>query len=201
LLRFDIINYLIAKYDYKDYLEIGVRNAAACFDKIIAPNKTAVDPSFFVRPKGEKDICHEETSDEFFVKNKKLYDIIFIDGMHLYEYVYKDIQNSLNCLNIDGRIILHDCNPILEYHQRPFEEYDGTGIWNGTVWKAFVKYRSHKNLEMITVNTDHGIGCIKRGQQETIDVSEEDLNWNNFAQNRNLWLNLKPLSEDTIECL
>ena len=48
--------------------------------------------------------------------------------MHLYEYVCKDIENSLNCLNLNGRIILHDCNPILEYHQRPFEEYDGTHL-------------------------------------------------------------------------
>ena len=67
--------------------------------------------------------------------------------------------------------------------------------------ESFVKYRSHKNLEMLTINTDHGIGCIKRGKQDTVTVSEEDLNWDNFTENRNLWLNLKPLSEETIECL
>ena len=32
--RIDIINFLIKKYNFKRYLEIGVRNPADCFNQI-----------------------------------------------------------------------------------------------------------------------------------------------------------------------
>lgn len=201
MLRYDIINYLADKYKYKSYLEIGVRNPKDCFDKVNIEHKTAVDPKFYHRPFGKNVISHEVTSDDFFSTNDKCYDIVFIDGMHVYEYVYRDIQNSLKILNSNGYIVLHDCNPLLEYHQRPFEQYNGSGVWNGTVWKAFVKCRTNKNLSMLTINIDHGIGCIKEGQQKTIDISDDDLIWENFNKNRDTWLNLHQLNQETMQCL
>ena len=57
------------------------------------------------------------TSDEFFEQNKEKFDIVFIDGLHHSEQVYKDILNSLNILNEDGTIICHDMNPTEEFRQ------------------------------------------------------------------------------------
>ncbi len=50
----------------------------------------------------------KNTSDEFFEKNNKKFDIIYIDGWHEAPQVYKDINNSWNSLNTNGIIICDD---------------------------------------------------------------------------------------------
>ena len=92
--RFDIINYLIEKNNYVNYLEIGVRVPRACFNRIIAKYKDGIDP----KPLGSGEVNYPMTSDEFFslIEHNKKYDIIFIDCLHLYEQTSKDIKNSLN---------------------------------------------------------------------------------------------------------
>ena len=97
LCRFDIINHLIEKNNYVNYLEIGVRAPQACFNRIIAEHKDAVDPV----PLGMGEVNYPIKSDEFFdlIKGHDIkYDIIFIDGLHVYEQVIKDLENSLNHL-------------------------------------------------------------------------------------------------------
>ena len=37
------------------------------------------------------------TSDEFFIQNKNTFDLIFIDGLHIYEQVIKDIDCRVIC--------------------------------------------------------------------------------------------------------
>ena len=97
--RTDIINFLIKKFDYKTYLEIGVSNTNLNFNHIEIPYKVGVDPD-----KSVYGIQHNLTSDEFFTLNNQKFDIIFIDGMHEFHQVYRDTQNSLNILN-DGGIM------------------------------------------------------------------------------------------------
>jgi len=48
------------------------------------------------------------TSDTFFLKNKRTFDIIFIDGLHIYDQVKRDVLNSIKVLNKDGFILLYD---------------------------------------------------------------------------------------------
>ena len=99
------------------------------------------------------------TSDEFFSRNKDMFDCVFIDGLHTYDQVLKDVKNSLKFLDNNGIIILHDCLPISINHQRvPRTRY----TWNGDVWKAIVELRTHKNLEVFTVEADQGLGVIKK---------------------------------------
>ena len=57
------------------------------------------------------------TSDEFFLRNNKKFDCIFIDGLHEYTQVKKDIINSVSCLNPNGVILVHDCLPKSFFHQ------------------------------------------------------------------------------------
>ena len=49
-----------------------------------------------------------ETSDIFFEKNNQNFDLIYVDGSHYGEDVYKDAINSFNCLNKNGYIIFDD---------------------------------------------------------------------------------------------
>ena len=53
------------------------------------------------------------TSDTFFSQIEKAlkFDVIFIDGLHTYYQCQKDVVNSLNHLNNNGVIFIHDLLP------------------------------------------------------------------------------------------
>lgn len=186
--RFDIINYLIEKNNFKTYLEIGVENPKNCFDKINLSNKTSVDPN----PLGE--VTHKMTSDEYFQSHvhDTIFDIVFIDGLHTMEQVDKDISNSLKHLSENGIIVLHDCNP--EDEQRQMELDDTRRkirAWNGTVWKSIAKLRTqNSNLQVLVVDTDEGIGIITRGQSELFQSDDFELSYDFLTKNRKELLNL-----------
>ncbi len=190
--RTDILNYLIEKYKYTTYLEIGVRNpTSGNFNNIKIKNKLGVDPNPLIK----QDNIFVGTSDLFFMKNKSTFDVIFIDGLHLENQVDKDIINSLNCLNEGGMILLHDCNPPTEMHQRENYCVDGKyPVWNGTVWKSFAKLRiTRSDLEMYVIDTDWGVGVIRNGNQELFpseSININELNYELLEKNRKELLNL-----------
>ena len=64
------------KFENCRYLEIGCDDNI-CFNSIPVIDKIGVDPD---RGGNIKD-----TSDNFFKNNKKFFDVIFIDGLHIYE--------------------------------------------------------------------------------------------------------------------
>ena len=97
------------------------------------------------------------TSDEFFLNNKKKFDLIFLDGLHTYEQTIKDIKNSLRFLNSKGVILVHDCLPKKIWNQIVPRVY---GHWNGDVWKAIVEARTYSNVSTFTCIADHGLGII-----------------------------------------
>jgi hypothetical protein len=180
--RIEIINSLIKKNGYKNYLEIGVQNGH-CFSQIQCENKIGVDPD-----KGSKATVHK-TSDDFFKDNDKKFDIIFIDGLHHKDAVLKDIDNSLKFLKEGGTIVMHDCLPTFKRMQEiPLQEQNE---WTGNVWEAFLQYRRiAEGLEMCVVDCDWGCGIIKRGVQKTIDVSIDKINYENFVVNKKQWMNI-----------
>ena len=154
--RWDLIEYLITKNRYSDYLEIGC-DQDQLFSKIKIQNKVGVDPSSGGNVR--------KSSDEFFNDNKKKFDLIFIDGLHTYNQVKKDILNSLNCLKDGGVILVHDCIPdCLSKQAVPRYRM----IWNGDVWKAIVDLRQRPDLEIFTCQIDQGIGVIKKEKNSSI---------------------------------
>jgi len=195
--RTDILNYLIEKYKYKTYLEIGVRNpTSGNFNNIKIKNKLGVDPNPIIKQNN----IFVGTSDLFFMKNKSTFDLIFIDGLHLENQVDKDIMNSLNCLNEGGMILLHDCNPPTEMHQRDNYCVDGKyPSWNGTVWKSFAKLRmTRPDLEMYVIDTDWGVGVIRNGSQELFpseNINIDELKYELLENNREELLNLIPVGK------
>ena len=145
--RITFIRQIIKRKKYSEYLEIGCHNNEV-FDKIDI-NKIGVDPISGGNVRG--------TSDDFFKMNKKSFDCIFIDGLHEYKQVKKDVLNSLKFLNKNGIIILHDCLPPSISHQRvPRTRY----TWNGDVWKAIVELRTWDHVDTYTVLADQGLGIV-----------------------------------------
>ena len=154
--RWDLIKYLIDKYKYSEYLEIGCYQNDL-FSKVQIKNKTGVDP--------ESGGNIKKTSDDFFKENKKKFDIIFIDGLHIYKQVKKDILNSIECLNNNGIILVHDCMPD-SLSKQAVPRYKM--LWNGDVWKAIVDLRQNENLEIFTCEMDQGIGVIRKEKNSSI---------------------------------
>ena len=185
--RVKIIKDIIELKNYKNYLEIGCFNNEL-FNQINCENKVGVDPV--------SGGTIRATSDEFFEKNDKKFDCIFIDGLHRYQQVKKDILNSINFLNEGGIILLHDCLPSNVYEQAiPRCQYK----WNGDVWKAIVEFRTYKNLDIYTCYADHGIGVIfVRQNKNQLNLDKKnflDLRFKDYFENYKKYMNLISYSE------
>lgn len=180
--RTEIIQTLINKIGAKKYLEIGM-GPGLNFNSIECDYKICVDPTPTVP------VTYQLTSDDFFKQNKEYFDIIFIDGLHWGDQVYKDILNSLDVLNDGGYIICHDMNPHSEIIQR-YPQSIPESEWTGDCWKSWVKLKSErKDLEMFVIDTDYGCGVIKIGHQELINFPEK-LDWETLNNDRKNLLNL-----------
>ena len=163
--RYDIINHY--KAEKNTYLEIGIEYGYT-FNNIQISNKIGVDPD----PKMNLNNIVKMTSDDFFATNKQTFDIIFIDGMHQIEYVLRDFNNSINCLNDKGIIFLDDVLPVneREQHKVPIKHAYENGIlkyrepWTGDVWKFLYyllkSYSDKINFEFFVSQNYRGVAKL-----------------------------------------
>jgi hypothetical protein len=187
--RFHIINYLIEKHNLVNYLEIGVFKGEN-IREIKASHKDGVDPG--VEGYTPPEVNYPMGSDEFFdlIRGHEdiKYDLIFIDGLHEYSQVKKDIENSLNHLQPNGFIVMHDCNPVSYDAQIPERK---TIAWNGDVWKSFVEFKQNNPLyECCVIDTDFGVGFIKNNLTPFYSTPLIDIDYQTFDFNRKKYLNL-----------
>lgn len=152
--RTDKINYYIERFGLNSYLEIGVETFCN-FYYIKAKNKESCDP---VLGNINFHLTYQMTSDEMFelLDFDKKYDAIFIDGLHHYEQVLRDIDNSLKHLNKGGFIFIHDIIPINLDEAISRMPYDGG--WNGDVYKIVDVLKD--NFKYYTIDEDHGLLVI-----------------------------------------
>lgn len=192
----DLMSNIVDKRGYSSYLEIGIFKGDT-FSKMCGNKnlnlKIGVDP--------DENTCatFHMTSDEFFNKhsNDFKFDLIFIDGMHLCEYVYNDIQNSLKCLNSKGMIVCHDMLPESDAMQTRNHSYEMITPWNGDCWKAFAYYMNRSPYYCFTLDFDCGLGVIDTArtrcaeQDTTCSKEMTEMIYEDYANNRNSWLNVK----------
>ena len=205
--RFDIINGLIKKNNYKTYLEIGLDNPNNNYLKIICENKECVDPfniedhlndyDFKLSENNlkliDKYLTYKMTSDEFFNQNVKTYDIIFIDGLHTKEQVGKDIINALKCLNNNGKIVVHDCLPTNEKRQLVPRQ---TIAWNGNVWQSIPELKK-QNIIFNTVDADEGCCIIDFNEnfKELKYIDSWEYTYEDFIKNKKTLMNVISVDE------
>lgn len=180
--RLEIIQNIITSRKYKKYLEIGC-DKNQIFSNIEIDFKIGVDP---VQGGNVR-----KTSDNFFKNNLDKFDIIFIDGLHKYDQVNKDIKNSLKVLNEGGIILLHDCMPKSYFHQAvPRSRMS----WNGDVWKNIVEARTNPEIDTYTCFADQGIGIIfNRANRNKLVISKNNfkkLKFRDFYYNYKEYLNI-----------
>ncbi len=184
--RWDLIEYLIKKNNYSDYLEIGC-DKDQLFSQVKIQNKVGVDPVSGGNIRN--------TSDDFFKKNNKKFDIIFIDGLHTYKQAKKDILNSVDSLKENGIILVHDCMPD-SMSKQAVPRY--RMVWNGDVWKTIVDLRQNNNLEIYTCEMDQGIGIIKKNKNSSvlkIKKNIKDLKFEDYYNNYKEYLRVIDLDE------
>jgi hypothetical protein len=201
------------------YLEIGVSRGRA-FRRIAADEKIAVDPLFQLSPRSRRladekaRATHyfEMTSDDFFENEANFLeqrgvDVALIDGLHTYQQVVRDVENTLRYLRDDGVIVLHDCNPATASMGFPAASYEDFCArnswwstllgWTGDVWKGIVQLRSARDdLHVAVLDCDYGVGLVRKGPPESrlsySDERIESLTYADLAADREGLLNLKP---------
>jgi hypothetical protein len=199
----------------KNYLEIGVFNGHIFF-RVKGNFKIAVDPEFrfstgrkiikaLINPSNFNNRYFEKTADDFFTQDapgvigdRKL-EMALIDGMHEYAYALRDVENTLQYLSQDGVIVMHDCNPLTHEANVSFAEWQARnfeGTWNGDVWKTIMLLRTRPDINVFTLNCDHGLGIITRSKPEAVlsytPEQVQSFTYDDFDRNRAAWLNLKP---------
>ena len=106
-----VINQIAKLNSSKSYLEIGISEGTT-FVQVSVEDKTGVDPY----PKIEPDVCARLNvqvlkSDDFFVRNKKTFDLIFLDGLHTADQTAKDFANSVLCSTLKTIWLIDDVFP------------------------------------------------------------------------------------------
>jgi Methyltransferase domain/2-C-methyl-D-erythritol 4-phosphate cytidylyltransferase len=194
MLRTDVIQKIIDRKKAQRYLEIGVNNGDNFFP-IEIDQKVAVDPSFAfstarqkewetMNPYNAKAQYVTATSDDFFAKADSVakFDVVFIDGLHTYAQSLQDALNSLERLNDNGVIVMHDCKPphvAAAYPAASLQAAEDAqqdaatkvagwdGIWCGDVWKTICHLRSQRqDLRVFVLDCDFGLGIVMKGKPE-----------------------------------
>lgn len=188
----NIINRLTELYGFKEYLEIGICHGTN-IRRLNIENKTGIDPC--PSDEGVPYTTYITFSDDYFssiIEDDKKFDIVLIDGDHTGNQVYRDIKNSLEHLNDNGVILLHDMNPMFEDFAQ--EVYDPEiSIWNGSSWKGFVEARrTIPNIKSWVIrDADFGVGVIVKGDtDERINAKPiDELTYKDFSSNGQYLMN------------
>ncbi len=149
----DVINFLISKFQYKSYLELGVRDPNNTFNKIECELKEGVD----INPSARA--TYTMSTDEFFstVGKNKTWDIIFIDADHNKDQVLVDFENSLARLSENGTIVMDDVNPTQPWLLSP--------EFCNNAWETFVKLTNRNDLVAFSILGTY-VGVVRRGNQK-----------------------------------
>ena len=98
------------------YLEIGVENGLT-LEAVRMRRKFGVDPfpnyrSSLLTP-SVKSFTME--SDDFFKRNRDIFEVIYLDGLHTAEQTLRDFSNVIMTMKRGGVIVIDDTIPIDEY--------------------------------------------------------------------------------------
>lgn len=209
--RGTFIKHIIKKYNFKSYLEIGLSHNPLSPYRLIDGNEVT-KCSIDIDKSTNADYCMK--SIDFFneIRNNKehkyhgfKWDVIFIDGDHRSDVVYKDILDSYEFLNENGIIFLHDILP--EFYYRSLEmplsfTYNqqklGVGLALNDAWKVvpyILKNHSGMNIcSLVEKEQDFicGLGVITKTQDRNLMNKEEnqfyryDIHRNNLRKFSNL---------------
>ena len=161
----EIILNLCKEYSIKSYLELGIRNSIIpSLIKDIVPCIVGVD---IINIKKFDGIFNCMTTNNFFKINKIKFDMIFIDANHEFEYVREDFINSLNCVNDNGIILLHDTYPVNEL-------MTNKQLCNNCYLMINYIKRNYIFLELLNIPISPGLCIVKKNNNSSFDYPNFD---------------------------
>lgn len=136
----------------RTYLEIGVQYGHSLNLAKYSEVAIGIDPQPLTQPHGNQ-VLFSMTSDEYFREHKSLQkvDFAFIDGMHLFEYAYRDFFN-IERRSHPGTVVVFD--DMLPRNQAEAAREQCPGDWAGDVWKVYYLLKDDRpDLKLIPVDT------------------------------------------------
>lgn len=149
--RVSVIQSFVDCFERPNYLEVGVEDGFT-FHAVQAARKVAVDPVFrFEAPSPavtEIREYHQILSDDYFGARKsggRKFDVIFLDGLHTFEQILRDVLNAIECLADNGVIVIDDVWPTSYAASLPDTSDmlrvreaspDGSVAWMGDVYRV-----------------------------------------------------------------
>lgn len=163
--RVELLQLLVQINSYQSYLEIGC-DKNQVFSQMHLPIKEGVDP--------RRGGTQRMTSDEFFTKDHRLWDLIFIDGLHTYDQVSRDFDNAFKRLNSGGTIVIHDMLPTSpgQAQSTAQEKY-----WLGDVWRLAFDLSLRHDLKFNVLTMDFGCGIVTHGHQLPVNLLSTGNDW------------------------
>jgi hypothetical protein len=183
----DLINRIIDLRGFNgSYLEVGVENGLT-LEAVNIRRRIAVDPYprfriTWLTPRIES---HKLTSNAFFGQNNKVFDIIYLDGLHTAEQTLMDLHNALKKLSNNGVIVIDDTIPNDEfsaipnqdeaYRLRKKESNSDDTSWHGDVYKVVCIITSFMkdSLNVATVTSLKNPKTIIWKKADNIDINWE----------------------------
>ena len=137
------------------YIEIGVRHGGSL--ELSSCQSIAIDPiPGNLKLKDNQDLFRMSSDDffEFYSKRilkDKTFDLAFIDGMHLFEYVLRDFINIEKYSKPTSVIVIDNIYP--SHYQQASREHTSKA-WTGDVWKIKKCLEKHRpDLNIISLDT------------------------------------------------
>ncbi len=197
MLRHEFIQRFVDMIPNARYLEVGV-STGETFTRIKARKKTGVDPvyAFDFKANAEADsTAHYEvlTSDAFFQKaierGVKKFDVVFLDGLHTFEQILKDLLNAVHLVEESGIIVIDDVIPsdytasvsdvpTMFALRRAAGNADAS--WMGDVYKIVWFVATYMPFfNYATIKENHGQMVLWRGVNRTV---EKDIKLKNISE-------------------
>jgi Methyltransferase domain len=177
----DVLSGIHAALRPSTYLELGVAAGATLALATTATIAVGVDPVpaplEHVLRAGAR-VVHE-TSDAFFAERTRAsvfgerpVELVFIDGLHLFEQALRDFMNAERWCAEGSTIVLHDCVPITASTAR---RERSTRFWVGDTWKAAWALARHRpDLRLRTILTPpSGLVVVRRLDPSSASLQQD----------------------------
>ncbi|MGA8330984.1 MAG: class I SAM-dependent methyltransferase [Mycobacterium sp.] len=154
----DFLAALHAHLTPRTYLEVGTETGISL--ALADCDAIAVDPQFQLQVSATgsrgRTLFFQMSSDAFFATENvrellgRPLDLIFLDGMHRFEFLLRDLIGAEAACHSRSLILLHDCvplNPRMALRQRlPGDPSEGVppSFWTGDVWKLLPILQKHR---------------------------------------------------------